>query len=530
MAGIKASESGDLAPVNNVASPMQARVPGRISFGLTLMSMNKKMKKTVFLTGATGNMGWAGFNELLKKKDRFNIRLIARPSRKNRKKLAPFMNDPAVSVVWGDLTRYEDVLEGVTGADFVLHVGGMVSPAADYYPEKTLKTNVTAAENIVKAVLVQPEHENIRVVYIGSVAQCGDRMPPFHWGEAGEPVYASKYDKYSVSKCVAERVIVDSGIRWWVSLRQTGILYPGIFRQINPTAFHVPIGGVLEWATVEDSGRVLANVVEDSVPDEFWNRFYNISSGEEYRMVNYDFENRLLKPLGISSVEKVFEPQWFATGNFHGMWYKDADVLENYLHFRANIPVDEYFRSLAERLPWYYSLARIVPSCLIKAFMKPLAFENGLGTQSWTKNDEEKLKAYYGSREAYENIRTWEQMRPRHLEKNLEKARQCGEVVDLPKGYDDTKSVYSLTEKEIQAAAEFRGGCFIGPATDADAIGKRGSMFVWECENGHRFTSSLEYVLLGGGWCPECGYDMVYTSVTKKNRFISAVLSPQSRG
>ena len=488
------------------------------------------MKKTVFLTGATGNMGWAGFQELLKKKDRFNIRIIARPSRKNLKKLAPFRDDPDVTVIWGDLTDYEDVLRGVTGSDFVLHVGGMVSPAADYFPEKTLKTNIPAAENIVRAVLAQPGHENIKVVYIGSVAQCGDRMPPLHWGEAGEPVYASKYDKYSVSKCVAERVIADSGIRWWVSLRQTGILYPGIFKQINPTALHVPVSGVLEWATIEDSGRVLANVVEDWVPDEFWNRFYNISSGEDYRLVNYDFENLLLKPLGISSVEKVFEPQWFATRNFHGMWYKDADILENYLHFRANVPVAEYFAGLAGRLPWYYSLARLVPSCLIKAFMRPLAFEDGRGTQSWAKNDEEKLKAYYGSREEYESIRTWEQVRPPHLEKNLEKAREAGQVTDIPKGYDDSRSVYSLTEEEIAAAAGFRGGKFLGPATPADAVGKRGSMFLWECENGHRFTSSLEYVLLGGGWCPECGYDNVYTSTTRKNKFISAVLSPQYLG
>ena len=488
------------------------------------------MKKTVFLTGATGNMGWAGFQELLKKKDRFNIRIIARPSRKNLKKLAPFRDDPDVTVIWGDLTDYEDVLRGVAGSDFVLHVGGMVSPAADYFPEKTLKTNITAAENIVRAVLAQPGHENIKVVYIGSVAQCGDRMPPLHWGEAGEPVYASKYDKYSVSKCVAERVIADSGIRWWVSLRQTGILYPGIFKQINPTALHVPVSGVLEWATIEDSGRVLANVVEDWVPDEFWNRFYNISSGEDYRLVNYDFENLLLKPLGISSVEKVFEPQWFATRNFHGMWYKDADILENYLHFRANVPVAEYFAGLARRLPWYYSLARLVPSYLIKAFMRPLAFEDGLGTQSWAKNDEEKLKAYYGSREEYESIRTWEQVRPPHLEKNLEKAREAGQVTDIPKGYDDSRSVYSLTEEEIAAAAGFRGGKFLGPATPADAVGKRGSMFLWECENGHRFTSSLEYVLLGGGWCPDCGYDRVYSSTTEKNKFISAVLSAQSRG
>ena len=486
------------------------------------------MKKTVFLTGATGNMGWAGFQELLKKKDRFDIRVIARPSKKNRKKLAPWLSDPSVTVIWGDLLNYEDILHGVSGADYVLHVGGMVSPAADYYPDKTLKTNVTAAENIVKAVLAQPDPDRVRVVYIGSVAQCGDRMPMLHWGCAGEPVYASLYDKYSVSKCIAERVIADSGIKWWVSLRQTGILYPGIFRQIGPTAFHVPVKGVLEWATIEDSGRVLGNVVEDWVPDEFWNRFYNISSGEQYRLVNYDFEKMLMEPLGIRDIEKVFEPRWFATRNFHGMWYTDADVLENYLHFRANVPVKEYFASLVSQLPWYYSLARLVPASLIKAFLKPMAYEKGLGTQSWAKDDEEKLAAYYGSREEYESIRSWEQVRPAAaLETNLDKARAAGQVRDLPKGYDDSKSIYSLTVEEIKAAAEFRGGRFLGPEK---SIGEKGAIFDWECENGHRFSSSLEYVLLGGGWCPECGYDKVYTTTSPMNRFISAVLFPRSRG
>lgn len=101
------------------------------------------MKKRIFLTGATGSMGWAGLQELLKKQDRFDLTVLARPSATNKKKLAPYADK--VRIVWGDLTCYEDVLEATKGADFVLHVGGMVSPSADYYPNKTRRVNRTAA-------------------------------------------------------------------------------------------------------------------------------------------------------------------------------------------------------------------------------------------------------------------------------------------------------------------------------------------------------------------------------------------------
>ncbi len=379
------------------------------------------MKKTVFLTGATGNMGWAGFLELYARRERFNIRILARDSKKNRKMLTRYINDPALSVIWGDLTRYEDVLAGVSGADYVLHVGGMVSPAADYYPEKTLKVNVAAAENVVKAVLAQPNKDEMRVVYIGSVAQYGDRNPPHHWGSVDEPQTPAKYDMYALSKIRAEQVFTNAGLKRWVSLRQSGILYPGILKVVNPTAFHVPVGGVLEWATVEDSGRLLAQVCEDWVPDEFWNKAYNISSGEQYRMTNYEFETRLLNGLGLPGPEKVFKPQWFALKNFHGMWYTDADQLEEYLHFRSYTPVDEYFATMKSKLPWFYSLAFLAPAWAVRFFMKPYAYEKGMGTQWWVKNDPEKFEAYYGSKESYESIKTWDDVRPGYLEKNLDK-------------------------------------------------------------------------------------------------------------
>ncbi len=498
-----------------------------------------KGRKTVFLTGATGNMGMAGLRELYKKRDRFNIRILARPSKVNHKKLKPYMNDPAVTIVWGDLMDYNDVCAGVAGSDFVLHVGGMVSPAADYYPEKTLNTNVTSARYVTEAVLAQPNADDIRVVYIGSVAQYGDRRPPVHWGRACDPVRASKYDAYSVSKCVSEDVIVNSGIRHWVSLRQSGILYPGILKVVNATAFHVPVAGVLEWATIEDSGRLLANVVEDWVPEEFWNRFYNISSGESFRMTNYEFESRLLRSLGLPGPEKVFEPQWFATRNFHGMWYEDADVLEDYLHFRANVDVDEYFKAMKRKLPWYYSLAFLAPAFAVKMFMKPYAYEEKLGTQWWAEHDVERLEAYYGSMGDYKAIHSWEQVKPAPLEKNLAKAAEAGEVGTLDCGYDVSKSIYELSAEEIEAAAVFRGGHFMPAVEDSssetdgnisnrkpvvavDFKPERNKLYEWECEDGHRFKATLEYVLLGGGWCTQCPIDK--TSPDTKNRFLSQLL------
>ena len=385
-------------------------------------------KKTVFLTGGTGTMGWAGFQELYQRKDRFNIKLLARDSKKNRKMLAKYADDSAVTVIWGDLTRYEDVLEGVKGSDYVLHVGGMVSPAADYFPEKTMKVNVSAAEYVVKAVLAQPNADDIKVVYIGSVAQYGDRNPPRHWGDVNEPQTPAKYDMYALSKIKAEEIFAHAGLKNWVSLRQSGILYPGILKVVNPTAFHVPVGGVLEWATIEDSGRLLAQVCEDWVPAEFWNQAYNISSGEQYRMTNYEFETRLLNGLGLPGPERVFEPHWFALKNFHGMWYTDGDKLEDFLHFRANTPIDEYFATMKSKLPWFYSLAFLAPAWAVKFFMKPYAFEKGMGTQWWVENDPEKFEAYYGSREAYDAIKSWDDVRPAPLEKNLDLARKNGEA------------------------------------------------------------------------------------------------------
>ena len=312
------------------------------------------------------------------------------------------------------------------------------------YPERTLKVNVQGARNVVNAVKAQHNRDDIGVVYIGSVAQVGNHLPPRHWGRTGDPIYTSIFDWYSVSKCLAELIFTESGLKKWVSIRQTGMLYPALLMKANdPIACHVPLKGVLEWSTLEDSGRVCANACEDWVPDDFWRGFYNLSSGPSFRLTNYEFESMLLKGMGCPPVEKVFGSDWFATKNFHGEWYLDSDRLENILHFREGITAEEYFKRMKKQLPWFFSLAPLAPAFAIKAFMKHVAISNPLGTL------------------------------------------YCSEL-----GIEDMK-----------AAARFRGGeCLSDSMTKGDLF----TPIKWRCQFGHEFEMTPNAVLKGGHWCPDC--------------------------
>lgn len=451
------------------------------------------MKKRLFLTGATGVMGTAGLSELFAKRDKFDITVLVRDTKRNRRKMAKYGD--AIRIVWGDLMCYEDVLNATSGADYVLHVGGMVSPRADYKPKSVLEVNTTIAENIVKAVKAQSNSDEIKVVYIGSVAQTGDRREPLHWARTGDPIFPSMFDYYAISKCRAERIFAESGLKYWVSLRQSGILYPAILKNMDPIMFHVPIRGVLEWATVEDSGRLLANICGDDVPEEFWCKFYNIGSGAEYRLTNYDFECYLLGAINCPAPEKIFDVKWFATHNFHGQYYLDSDKLENYLHFRANVPVKEYFVQMASTLPWFYKLAKVAPAWLIKPFMRMIAMDRIFGTLGWLKsNNEERIKAYFGSREEREKIGSWEEMRDIHLAGEEEAER-------LSHGYDESKPLSELDIEDMRQAAEFRGGKCL---SETMVKGNLATKLEWECAFGHRFSASPALILLGGHWCEGC--------------------------
>ena len=170
-------------------------------------------KKTVFITGVTGSMGGAGMHELLRRRERFNLVTLARPSAANKLLLRELEQEASVRIVWGDLTCYEDVLACVTGADIVLHPAAMIAPAADHDPQGARAVNVGSMENILRAIKAQADPDRIKLVNIGSVAMTGDRLYPIHVGRTGDPMKPSIYDAYACSKIDAEQLVAESGLK-----------------------------------------------------------------------------------------------------------------------------------------------------------------------------------------------------------------------------------------------------------------------------------------------------------------------------
>ncbi|MCH5235354.1 MAG: NAD(P)-dependent oxidoreductase [Muribaculaceae bacterium] len=382
--------------------------------------MHKEVTR-IFLTGATGVMGMAGLREFMKFPEDYHITVLARDSKRNRKKLQPFI-EKGIGVIWGDLLDENSLKKGIESADVVLHVGGMVSPMAEHYPEKTLKVNVGSMKSIIKLVEeeeAQDASRAIKVVYIGSVSQYESRTPPNHWGKVGDPLKGAKFDAYAESKIKAEEALVNSRLRKWVSLRQTAILHPGLLTKANdPVTFHVPLKGVIEWVTTEDSGRLLERVSRPDIPDDFWGKCYNVGGGKAFRLTNLEFERGILKALGCPPPEKIFEPNWFATRNFHGMWFEDSDDLDDILHFREPDTFEKALGRLKKQTPWYFKLVPLAPAFIIKAFMKQVASHPELGPLSWIKTlNNERISAAWGSLEEYSKIPSWKDFKEPHLSK-----------------------------------------------------------------------------------------------------------------
>lgn len=485
-------------------------------------------RQTVLLTGASGGMGSLGLRELLKDTDKQDIIALVLDTEAERLKMKEFENTKGLTIYWGNLTNYNDVYECVKKADLILHVAALVSPAADYKPKLAMKINYGSMKHIIDAIKEQGRMEEVKVAAVGTIAETGDRMPPIHWGRVGDPIKPSIYDYYAVSKIAAERLLIESDLKYWVSLRQTGIMGPAMSKVKDAIMFHNCLDNVLEYVSDRDSGILLGNLARfhytGELSENFWGHIYNIGGGESCRVDTFTMYKELYGAIGFKDLKYVIDPKWYATRNFHGQYYLDSDKLENYLHFR-NDSMQYFYDSYLETLGMTATVARVVcklpggqklmGSIMKRMFLKEAKTEHGT-VHFIEKNLKEYIDAYWGSRKAWEEI-------PDNINE-FEHFKDWNKVVHIDHGYNEAKPEEELDIEDIKSAARFRGGeCNSFTMKKGDWKGK----LRFKCAFGHEFEASPRLVLEGGHWCPACERkSWNYSARAKVDPFFAQVWNP----
>lgn len=466
-------------------------------------------KKTILLTGPTGNMGLEGLRHLYKARDEYNIVLFVRQNSNDEKILGPYKNKKGISIVWGDLTKYEDVKKAVKNVDIVLHVGALVSPLADHHPRLAWETNFGGTKNIVDAILARTDSETVKLVYIGTVAQIGNRVPPYHWGRIGDPLTPSVFDYYALSKIAAERYVIESGLKNWVSLRQTGILHRRLLSMNDGIAYHQPLNNHLEWVTVGDSGRLLRNICAINLPQSFWNNTYNIGGGDGCRFTSYQFYQKIYHMMGVN-IQDLEQPNHFALRNFHGHYFYDSDKLNNYLDFRTE-SVDDVLAQLKKKLPFALRILKYLPKKVVRKIMTRKAVKGDTPLNWIASKNNSKIKAFFGSKELWEKIPDWHSFKvvanPPHKKLNH--------------GYDESIPDKDIVLEDLKSAAKFRGGvCLASSMIKGDLKTK----LRWRCAENHEFIASPYLILKTGHWCSHClKTPWNFDKLAKTNPFIAQV-------
>ena len=499
------------------------------------------MKETVVLFGASGTMGLAAFHELWKRRDKYDIVLLVRPSERNKRLFAPYEKQTGTAsiagagvaqgqglkIVWGDATRYEDVAEAIHGADWVLDAMAYISPEADYYPEKARAVNTDGIRHIVRAIESQPGGaEHIRLVYTGTVAETGDRLGRIHMGRVGDPLKPSIFDSYATSKIAGERAVVESSIRHWASLRMTYIMattYKEFSAMNDPIMFHQPIDSCHENITDRDAGFGMVNCLDIPDDSDFWRRAYNMGGGPRMRIIMHDLNQKILRLNGLSGIEACAERRWYALRNFHMQYYEDSHILNGYLHYWRD-SLEDFYQAIRRTKPFGMkavallagqipAFRRMVEQATYKQF-KALAENHRNGTAYWYKHrNDMRITAFYRDYATYEAIPDWgvdmPQMDP------------LPPSTRLSHGYDEGKAQLDLGD--LRGAARFRGGDCLLQEWDGDMFAPA----EWRCAAGHTFTARPNTVLKTGHWCPDCAPPpWNYDEEARRNPFFAQVWYP----
>ncbi|MDE5666649.1 MAG: NAD-dependent epimerase/dehydratase family protein, partial [Clostridia bacterium] len=131
------------------------------------------MSKVVALTGTSGAMGGEVLLSLLQSDNNLQVRCVFFDE---EKRLPSFVKKTLkkygdrVYAFKGDISRYDDCVHLIDGADYVINCASLIPPKSDHDPVGTYKSNFVGTKNLVDAIIASGRNNEISYVHVATVA------------------------------------------------------------------------------------------------------------------------------------------------------------------------------------------------------------------------------------------------------------------------------------------------------------------------------------------------------------------------
>jgi nucleoside-diphosphate-sugar epimerase len=293
----------------------------------------------VLLTGPFGKIGYRVVEALLAKGHEVTCFDLDTPA--NRKTASDFAGQVAagrVRIIWGDITRADQMDAAVKAVDAVVHNAAIIPPLSDMNPALAEKVNVGGTKNILAAI--QRSDRKPQLVFPSSISVHGFNAPDSPWPKKISAPFQAE-DCYAGHKIQCEQLIEEAAQQW--GLRWTIVRIGACMEGRNPMdtgngdemmqmMFRISARARIEYVHPKDVATAMANAIGN--PQAAGKKFF-LGGGKACQSTWGEFNSMFLVAMGCPP----FPDSVFGTQGYYTDWM-DTEESQRVLQFQSHTLAD----------------------------------------------------------------------------------------------------------------------------------------------------------------------------------------------
>lgn len=313
------------------------------------------MMKTIFLTGAFGNLGCYVLRELLAQQ--YAVRAFDLDNKMNREHAATFDHAVNLEITWGDIRDKACLEDLVCGVDAVIHLACILPPVTEDAPELTQAVNVQASKSLMALCEVQDTPPQF--LYASSFTVFGVDETQVKPRTINDAVAGT--DNYTSQKLECEQALAKSKLNFMVGRIAVSIdeALRLADKRLVQAMFKVKADNKMEYVHPADIARAFVNGIDNA---QAVRKTFLLGGGASCQITQLDLTQALLGAAGMKFTAKDLGSESYYTN------WLDTVESEAVLNFQQ-YSFAQYKADVFQKLKWLRVLTWPISGLVKLAFL-----------------------------------------------------------------------------------------------------------------------------------------------------------------